>query len=157
MFTPALFGYETPQDSDIVYAWAVTYQDTGHRCGYVGVPVGHPCYGMDYNDVYMKFGDIIDVHGGLTYTADGNNPKSYPMGTEQPHWWLGFDCAHYRDARDPSIMSEKYKEYFGERPDLYFMSEDETIKDDAYVVGEIMKLIKQLDQIERMSQQKGSA
>ncbi len=29
----------------------VAFMKLGHRCGYVGVPVGHKLYGVDYNEV----------------------------------------------------------------------------------------------------------
>lgn len=55
------------------------------RCGYVDVPIGHPLYGVDYDDV-----DGISVHGGLTYS-------DY---TDDRMWRLGFDCAHLGDGID---------------------------------------------------------
>jgi len=66
--------------------------DMGHRCGYVTVPKDHPWHGKTYNDV------DLDVHGGLTYA-----------GMEDGDWWFGYDCAHFGDARDPELMSDKYK------------------------------------------------
>ena len=69
-----------------------------HRCGYVGVPVTHPMYAMNYNDV------SVDC-GGLTYS--GSSTDSYPVESEDSNlWWLGFDCAHLGDAL---ITSERYR------------------------------------------------
>lgn len=59
-------------------------------CGYVGVPFGHPYWGRHYRDL----GDDIEVHGGLTFSAEGDDNL----------WWLGFDCAHLGD-RIPTMPS----------------------------------------------------
>jgi hypothetical protein len=56
--------------------------------GYVGLPLGHPLYGMELFDV----GDLADVHGGITW-AD----YSLPGRESDGHWWLGFDTAHHGD------------------------------------------------------------
>lgn len=54
--------------------------DAGYLCGYVGLPPGHKLHGVDYTGVN------ISVHGGLTYAR-----------AEGDYWYLGFDCAHYKD------------------------------------------------------------
>ena len=66
----------------------VVTTDMGHKCGYVGVPVGRPFHGKHYDDV------DVEVHGGLTW-SDAGGEEGYPVaGTE---WWLGYDCAHAGD------------------------------------------------------------
>lgn len=64
-----------------------------HLCGYMGVPPGHPWYGLNYD------ADALDctVHGGVTYTD--KEPPKYPDCplTDAGLWWLGFDCAHCGD------------------------------------------------------------
>lgn len=95
----------------------------GHRCGYVGVPVGHPLHGVSYSDeadaLLEISGDepigkrgsipilcaalsggikqtpemVFDVHGSLTYA---NGRADYPV--ESDLWWFGFDCGHCDDA-----------------------------------------------------------
>ena len=67
----------------------------GHRCGYVGLPKEHKYYGVDYDDIG------IDVHGGLTFEGMGNG---YPV--EDDRYWIGFDCAHYNDAKDFDLIKE---------------------------------------------------
>jgi hypothetical protein len=60
---------------------------TGSLCGYVGVPKGHRFWGVNYgfND---ELDDISDnVHGGLTYSAKGDDD----------YWYFGFDTAHADD------------------------------------------------------------
>jgi len=69
------------------------HRELGHLCGYVGVPKGHPCYGKDYD--HIPYDDLlsVEVHGGLTFSREGNRDTSWPQG----YWWLGFDCAHAFD------------------------------------------------------------
>lgn len=55
-----------------------------HRCGYVGIPQGHPLYGVHYNDIQAS------IHGGLTYSDE-----EWPDNSK---WWVGFDCAHSGDT-----------------------------------------------------------
>lgn len=115
----------------------VIAQDLGHRCGYVHVPKNNRFYEIDYNAIipdaqvnlehplqdsfacHLSFlcgketiekhtqtlQGIIEVHGGLTFSE---NWEREPF----KGWWLGFDCAHSGDARDPSILSEYAKQLF---------------------------------------------
>jgi hypothetical protein len=78
-------GYEGPFNSDLLGGW---FKD-GWYCGYVGVPVDHPAYAKNYDDV------PADVHGWLTFgrTSDDN----YPIKTKEKLWWFGYDCAHLDD------------------------------------------------------------
>jgi hypothetical protein len=61
--------------------------DTGWGNGYVKIPVGHPCYGLDYDTIHNNYD--INVHGGLTYSDYDQDDKYY--------WVVGFDTAHYND------------------------------------------------------------
>jgi|SRR5579884_668190 len=77
-----------------VFEWVVTHNDLGYRCGYVRVPRGHPWHGKDFDQI------DADVHGGLTFAeADAECDKGSDDG-----WWIGFDCAHAGDARDPALV-----------------------------------------------------
>ena len=70
---------------------------TGWGNGYVCLPPGHPCYGMDYDDIHDKY--PIDVHGGLTFAASAAEaPSTWPVpdGCEDS-WIVGFDTAHGGD------------------------------------------------------------
>lgn len=73
---------------------------SGHWCGYVGVPPGHPMHGVtNINDVGTN------VHGGITYAdaCDGDPVLGVchvPAPGEPEHaWWLGFDAAHAGDVQ----------------------------------------------------------
>ena len=67
----------------------------GHAalCGYVGVPEGHACYGKSelIIEAYLNEG----VQGGVTSAS--HRAPGYTGDTNSPLWWIGFDCAHYRD------------------------------------------------------------
>ena len=98
----------------------------GHRCGYVGVPEGHPMYGKHYDEV------DVDVHGGLTYSND-----------EDGLWTFGYDCGHWDDAKDPELMSDEYKKVFRDFPRLI----EGTIKTLDFCVTECEALAKQLEEM----------
>lgn len=113
------------------YRCVVIFTDMGWRCGYVGVPLGHTLYKKEFTDyldipkseldneeigdrgilpIFISAFDDDDrvrldtwfnVHGGITYSGDGD----YPV--ESDLWWLGFDCGHYRDGKDLDLV-EKY-------------------------------------------------
>lgn len=59
-----------------------------HLNGYVYVPNGHPCHGMDYNDG----NDLVSVHGGLTYSEKLDRGKKF-----------GFDTSHAGDL-SPGLL-----------------------------------------------------
>lgn len=62
-----------------------------HRCGYVGVPDGHPLFGKDYDAASESAS--VEVHGGLTYASQGDgDPFDAAM------WWFGFNCANAGDG-----------------------------------------------------------
>lgn len=71
----------------------------GHRCGYVKVPVGNKYHNKSYNEI-----EDIEIHGGLTYSE----PYLVEEPVKEDDWWIGFDCAHLNDIKDPSIMSEEF-------------------------------------------------
>lgn len=58
-------------------------------CGYIGVKELNPLYGKDYFDPDVD----IDCHGGLTYSAMGNDTFKRPSG----YWWFGWDYGHWGD------------------------------------------------------------
>lgn len=58
----------------------VSHNNLGFRCGYVGIPLNR------------KKIDHFGVHGGITFDERGNE-----------YYWIGFDCAHWNDAPDPTL------------------------------------------------------
>jgi len=141
----------------------VVAQSVGHRCGYVRIPEGHPLFGLDYNDKapgltksdlkHLEIGKrgpialfieamddsdtvrvetLFDVHGSLTY-ADSRNGED---GT----WWLGFDCMHLGDAKDPDLMSAESLAHTYHSP----WDADAVVRSKDYVEAECRSLAKQI-------------
>ena len=63
--------------------------ETGALCGYVGLPHGHPWFGMSFMAIDAS------VHGCLTYGAE-------EVDEDGARYWIGFDTAHGLD-RMPAI------------------------------------------------------
>lgn len=140
---------------------AVTLGDGGHHCGYVGVPSTHPLHGKSHTDdcdcltfpegeeigkrgvipVLCSDGSatpgiVFDVHGGLTYSGDGD----YPVASDGL-WWFGYDCGHAGDGRSDAYLSSMQERY----PDMPFMWSDNGVFRDAdYCVSECESLADQL-------------
>lgn len=101
----------------------------GALCGYVGVSPGHPAYQMSYSNIDYS------AHGGLTYSdfcegEPGTGICHLPEPGEPDRvWWLGFDCAHYRDFKPG-------------RPDWNYIGD--RYRDVAYVRSECAMLARQL-------------
>lgn len=76
----------------------------GALCGYVGVPEGHPWYGVEFSAVNAE------VHGGLTYSSPcqhGGKICHVPEPGEPDNvWWLGFDCAHLGDLTPGAYLDD---------------------------------------------------
>lgn len=109
----------------------------GHWCGYVGVPLEHPYYGVDHKDIEPDLG----VHGGLTYSGYDFGPICH-IAPGQPDdalvtlllWWLGFDCAHAWDL-NPWMYRRPWAEKF---------YPGATYRDFAYVQAQTNSLASQL-------------
>lgn len=67
-------------------------------CGYVGVPMGHPLAGKNYDDM------PLDVHGGLTFASEGG--RHWPEGW----YWYGWDYAHLGDITTYDLKYRKNPE-----------------------------------------------
>lgn len=69
-------------------------EGTGTLCGYVGIPKEHRFWGIGYEMSHVELSEIeVDVHGGLTYSAEGDDGW----------WYFGFDTNHYDDF-SPAIV-----------------------------------------------------
>lgn len=54
-------------ESDFVHEGlrcVVIFGSAGHRCGYVGVPKGHPLFGKKYDDKFLDYADIREQEIG---------------------------------------------------------------------------------------------
>lgn len=75
-----------------------------HPTAYVELPEGHRLYNKHY--VYYNVYDDIDVHGGITYTADH---LMLPNETLKG-WFIGWDYNHYDDYNSIcNIVGKKWK------------------------------------------------
>ena len=141
----------------------------GHRCGYVGLPAGHPLHGIDYSDpcpalkppaddelvgkrsplaLICAAGDasrmqspemVFNVHGGITYAG---GKEAYPAPSDGL-WWFGYDCAHAGDGKSPEYLAEQRRKY----PDEPFMWSDyegDEYRDLDYCVAECESLASQI-------------
>lgn len=106
-------------------AYVVT-TEMGHRCGYVALPEGHNYHGFDYDTI------PVECHGGLTYS------KKSELNTD---WIIGFDCGHYMDAKDPALMSEKYREFYRKHPPVF---NDGVVRTLEYCIAECESIAKQV-------------
>ncbi len=126
----------------------------GALCGYVGVPEGHPWFGVDYMrpvgavDVLMDWDDefaltpcgAISVHGGLTYSdhCQGDICHQPQPGRPEKVWWFGFDCAHAGDLV-PGLVEVWAEAGLG--------IDSETYKNIAFVKREVEHLAQQLAEV----------
>ena len=155
------------------YRCVTIFHDGGFRCGYVGLPEGHPLYKKDYKDqINVTLKDIVgtpvgkrgvftllglpdnlddqinmdayfDVHGGLTFSAGGKN-SHHPVDSDL--WWLGFDCGHAGDCPDYELLEKLWgndRLVKSRLGDRWLYEEDE-VRDLAYVQQECKNLVDQI-------------
>lgn len=149
------------------YKYMVIATDMGHRCGYVKIPTSHYLYGKSYHQNLTKVPSktlktlkvgkrgsiplflmalskkkkitmdiLFNVHGSITFSGRFRDKR-------QKGFWIGFDCAHSGDKRDPTIMSEKYINIFANLDSSPYFRNDIlwTNKD---VIAECKSLIRQV-------------
>lgn len=112
---------------------------SGHWCGYVGVSKGHPCYGIEYDNV------DVDVWWGLTFSDKCQEVQNECEGIchkapngEDDVWWLGFDCAHSGDASPMDYVYERERGY------PFIISGEDSYKTLEFVENQCTKLAAQL-------------
>ena len=120
----------------------------GALCGYVGVPRGHRCFEVDYNDLAYEG---VYAHGGLTFSnrcqprgADEARGICHPVegAAHAEVWWLGFDCGH---AGDLSPGYAPYlREHLGESYPHLANPFGEEYRDLPYVIAQVEGLALQL-------------
>lgn len=114
----------------------------GHWCGYVGIPEGHPFYGVHYRSI----DEALEVHGGITFSnfceeGDGEDRICHIPEPGQPDkiWWFGFDCAHYQDLSPGRVAIMNTHGIYNKA-----LHRDTTYRDLEYVKSECRNLAKQL-------------
>jgi len=78
-------------------------------CGYVGVPEGHPLFGLMRDDERLE----LRVHGGVTFADDHPGAGRLEPIIEEAwaaldgmHWWIGFDAGHGFDMQRDVLGGE---------------------------------------------------
>lgn len=119
----------------------------GHRCGYIEIPEDCELYGNDYN--YIN--NFINVHGGWTYSEYA--AYNYPAKSSTNSFWIGFDCAHWGDAKDIELIKS-----FGDdvHTDLMIKMQERfpehgEIRSTEYVENELVNAVKQIIQFNNRS------
>jgi hypothetical protein len=99
---------------------ALRQMSSGHWCGYVAVPPGHPWHGKaeSYGD---DGGVSADVHGGVTYASECSGAVCHVPKPGEPDnvWWIGFDCSHAWDTRPADDVRYGVGGFFGDRDKSY--------------------------------------
>lgn len=88
--------------------WILRMMHSGHLCGYVAVPPGHPWWGRDHET-------RAEVHGGVTFGREADGFSPCPDG-ELAGWWV---LAFGRPAPirpDPDGRGGRGLPRFGVRP-----------------------------------------
>ena len=78
------------------YRCVVVFHEKRWRCGYVGIPKTHACFGKHYDDIKVR------VHGGLTYAGEHADGLYY----------FGFDCIHAGDRYADDISNSRSAGHF---------------------------------------------
>ncbi len=84
----------------------------GFLCGYVGVPEGHPLFGLNYTNGAVE---ALDAHHGVNYTdlcQDEDDPAASICHIPEPGdpdrvWWFGYDCGHMGDQAPAMLARER--------------------------------------------------
>jgi len=112
--------------------------DAGHRSGYVGVPRDNPYFGLFYDRPELR---DMQVHGGLSYSS-GDPGENYPvkMPIGEFLWWFGYDCGHYQDGLDVTVLPEEIATIHRKYHDV----EDYPVRSLDYCIKECENLADQL-------------
>ena len=113
-------------DEDTKYMCQIRRNVNLSLCGYVGIPKGHPLWGVKYDDAYDYIQEL-NVHGGLTYSEMGKGDW----------WWFGFDCAHAGDLVPFALIYST-------------KTRDETYRTWEYVERDVRGLSQQLKIVENL-------
>ena len=114
---------------------AICYANRGYRCGYVEIPINEIDM-LDVNDPMDYNSYEIECHGYLTFCGNAHWDKN------NNNIWIGFDCTHYGDLFDSSLVSSlEYEILVDEHYNIG------TIKTLEFVMNECEKIGEQLIQL----------
>lgn len=142
MLTNSLPKYLIENDfSYLGFRCVVTGVSTGHRCGFIAIPEGHPLHGQNREQLKE-----IDIYGGWTFCESSAN---YPVTTDHPTWWIGFDCGHSGESCDFLLMEE-----LGEARLVSSMRKGQgfaadSVKSVDFVIGELKNAVKRINSFDQ--------
>ena len=118
-----------------------------HPTAYVGIPIDSILTGLsDYGILNY----VIDVHGGFTYSAKGDDTY-LPSG----YWWFGWDYAHLGDY--VGYYEDDYKSYRWTTKEIYKEAKNTLDKImslelfcEAFLQDKITKLVRNLLKDDRL-------
>ena len=131
------FGVEKEFTKDGFRCVVIAAYSLGHRCGYVEITKDSPLFNVGFDELNSN----VKVHGGLTYD---NISDEFPLESNSPSRWIGFDCNHLYDAKDMNLI------YKSEDPVLINIYKDRTIHPNQkvrtaeFVESQLIKLVDQL-------------
>ncbi len=121
------------------------HPDSGHWCGYVGVPSTHPFYKSD-----EPYSLDLNCHGGITY-GDICNPESGichipEKGMPEDVYWLGFDAHH---SGDLAPMDSVWRRIAGLPENSFYstLAPRDSYKTAEYMIDECKQLAEELERI----------
>jgi len=123
----------------------------GHLCGYVAIPLGHPYYQKNIDEI------PLDVHGGITWASHSDQDLCFSNMCEgiDSFWWIGFDCGHAGDLIPGIYNSRKENISNMKNPSKEFeLSFLGTYRDIEYVKSQVESLAEQLDKVAQKEQNK---
>lgn len=124
------------KESKIVKTWkykrfgcCMVLTPWGTLNGYVSLPADHPYFRKSYDEIEED--DLVEVHGGLTFSAPGGYPSILPDNS----WYLGFDTAHAGDV----IPAFNFKQEGDHR-----WTEEEVVEETNKLAEQLSKITKNL-------------
>lgn len=118
------------------------FQPMLHRCGYLGLPKGHPLYESEnplYESENWFITKYLQVHQGITFEGAWDFKGVLP----NEFYFLGFSCSHIGD-KDDTISGIRYGYKIWPKSVGKFNVEGATIKDLSFVIEQLRKLSKQV-------------
>ena len=124
------------------YSVVVVLNESGFRCGYVGIP--------KEKGIRKKDLDIMSIpcHGGITYVHD----RLAVLPECMDHLWIGFDCCHIFDLPDCEAAKKAFPELagkIGKAEGIFIAHQDGEIRSADYCEEECRRICFRLEEIRR--------
>lgn len=136
-------GVAVDQVTDDNIRQVVIFYDTGHFCGYIGLPEDNMLF--NYAKNYTKADNVFQVHGGVSYVdtlAPGYLQK------DEKRKWIGFDFNHLCDGHDIDLVREVYGDERAERAERLIYRNDRKPVSFEEVLSEVEEMCRQAREYE---------